>query len=488
MLDVGNLNPDRESRSGEVERSGNLGKTRKRFYRTFGYTNKEHPEPTEASSSQSTDHMMSTPEDKTVPFTKDQIKALIEGFKPIKEQIKTLKGKINKMSPENLEQILENQNQAQELVKQLMQIDRAGDFDRTIDSKQTSLTGDICTDTFNALKYLYAKYILKLTDATKNVNAVTLGENARREFKRLLEDTMECWARLVAPLCDAQVKIWEGTWSEDTIANLMRTSEVVSLETLRGGPKFIQRARKVTLSCGLSGVWKAVKDDFFLSDLNPESELYPPWYKYDRGPAFKAISEIAAYQVDKLLGLNIVPLTVEREINGEKGSLQIWMDNMKNNSNKLGFRIIDNVKLFCALIAKNDLYEENREKDGRFRNCGFIGKGSDRRAVLFDNEEAFNSYSGQTFNNFINSFDRSLSQKLCEKDLIQLLDQFYTRSVFESSRTASQLTKSVLEKARQLNMDQLEHIQYLDERQKENLLLRRDKLIQVIDGLRPSED
>jgi hypothetical protein len=37
-------------------------------------------------------------------------------------------------------------------------------------------------------------------------------------------------------------------------------------------------------------------------------------------------------------------------------------------------------------------------------------------------------------------------------------------------------------------MDQLKHIQYLDERQKENLLLRRDKLIQVIDGLRPSED
>jgi hypothetical protein len=38
------------------------------------------------------------------------------------------------------------------------------------------------------------------------------------------------------------------------------------------------------------------------------------------------------------------------------------MDNMKNNSNKLDFCIIDNVKLFCALIAKNDLYEEMEKK------------------------------------------------------------------------------------------------------------------------------
>jgi hypothetical protein len=35
--------------------------------------------------------------------------------------------------------------------------------------------------------------------------------------------------------------------------------------------------------------------------------------------------EIAAYRMDKLLGLNMVPPTVEREFKGEKGSLQLWM-------------------------------------------------------------------------------------------------------------------------------------------------------------------
>ncbi|UCE41693.1 MAG: hypothetical protein JSV17_01495 [Candidatus Aminicenantes bacterium] len=35
--------------------------------------------------------------------------------------------------------------------------------------------------------------------------------------------------------------------------------------------------------------------------------------------------EIAAYQMDKLLGLNMIPPTVEREFEGKKGSLQMWI-------------------------------------------------------------------------------------------------------------------------------------------------------------------
>ena len=35
--------------------------------------------------------------------------------------------------------------------------------------------------------------------------------------------------------------------------------------------------------------------------------------------------EIAAYRMDKLLGLNMIPPTVERELKGKKGSLQYWV-------------------------------------------------------------------------------------------------------------------------------------------------------------------
>jgi hypothetical protein len=37
--------------------------------------------------------------------------------------------------------------------------------------------------------------------------------------------------------------------------------------------------------------------------------------------------DVAAYELDKLLGLNMVPVTVERKYNGEKGAIQWWIEN-----------------------------------------------------------------------------------------------------------------------------------------------------------------
>src|SRR5499425_278671 len=36
-------------------------------------------------------------------------------------------------------------------------------------------------------------------------------------------------------------------------------------------------------------------------------------------------TEVAAYELDKLLGLGMVPATVERSFNGKRGSLQFWV-------------------------------------------------------------------------------------------------------------------------------------------------------------------
>jgi hypothetical protein len=38
--------------------------------------------------------------------------------------------------------------------------------------------------------------------------------------------------------------------------------------------------------------------------------------------------EMAAYRLDRMLGIGLVPVTVEREIDGVKGSVQLWVENM----------------------------------------------------------------------------------------------------------------------------------------------------------------
>jgi hypothetical protein len=51
----------------------------------------------------------------------------------------------------------------------------------------------------------------------------------------------------------------------------------------------------------------------------------PPGRKSGFWESYK--SEIAAYRLDRVRGLDMVPPTVERSVEGESGSLQLWVEN-----------------------------------------------------------------------------------------------------------------------------------------------------------------
>ncbi len=53
---------------------------------------------------------------------------------------------------------------------------------------------------------------------------------------------------------------------------------------------------------------------------SPRPSLVPSSYRY----------ELAAYELTKLLGIGIVPPVIEREVNGRKGSLQVFLENCRN--------------------------------------------------------------------------------------------------------------------------------------------------------------
>jgi hypothetical protein len=97
---------------------------------------------------------------------------------------------------------------------------------------------------------------------------------------------------------------------QENIEHYLRTAQIVSIKT---DPK-----------AGRTEAWHIILDDGKVSRRG--------YFKYVNRirPAPLADSykyEIAAYELDKLLNLNIVPPVVEREIKGIKGSLQLFIEN-----------------------------------------------------------------------------------------------------------------------------------------------------------------
>lgn len=86
----------------------------------------------------------------------------------------------------------------------------------------------------------------------------------------------------------------------------LKKAKIVGAEGLGEG---VTRPRKLTLRRGdveNFAVWK--------SPTGPGAGLFDRWE-----------CEVAAYLMDKLLGLNMVPPTVARAYRGRKGSLQLWV-------------------------------------------------------------------------------------------------------------------------------------------------------------------
>jgi len=91
------------------------------------------------------------------------------------------------------------------------------------------------------------------------------------------------------------------------LENYLRTAKVVSKRRIGGrGENW-----RLSLDDG-----KIVRHGFFKLLNQTRPTLIADSYKYG----------IAAYELDKLLDLNLVPPVVEREIEGRKGSLQIFME------------------------------------------------------------------------------------------------------------------------------------------------------------------
>jgi hypothetical protein len=100
--------------------------------------------------------------------------------------------------------------------------------------------------------------------------------------------------------------------------------------------------------------------------------------------------EIAAYRLDRLLGLNMVPVTVEREFRGDRGSCQLWVEGwntletiLKKKLNPPGIKAMYFARNLCLQRAFDNLiYNVDRHQ----RNYLIM---EDWRMILIDHSRSF---------------------------------------------------------------------------------------------------
>jgi hypothetical protein len=98
----------------------------------------------------------------------------------------------------------------------------------------------------------------------------------------------------------------------------LRTANVVDRKPLGVG---VTHSHKLTLSDGTRTLHAAFKT---INERVPTARMDLGGVEIDFRDSYR--HEVAAYELDKLLGIGLVPPTVEREIDGRTGAVQLWVE------------------------------------------------------------------------------------------------------------------------------------------------------------------
>jgi hypothetical protein len=220
------------------------------------------------------------------------------------------------------------------------------------------------------------------------------------------------------------VRTWLG--HEPQIEAHLKTAEVISLEDIGTGVTRPRRAHLMPSTPVESLVWKVL----------------PPGRRGGFWESYK--SEIAAYELDKLLQMDMVPPAVERHVRGDVGAAVMWLEGIRSVKELGGTvptgvawgRPIRKMRLFDNLIGNPD------------RNAGNILIGPPGEMILIDHSRAFTG-------------DKKLPNPVERVDAV-LWEQVRTASREDLTRTLSP---------------------WMDEDAIDALIARRDRIIETVDRL-----
>jgi hypothetical protein len=225
----------------------------------------------------------------------------------------------------------------------------------------------------------------------------------------------------------------------------LETAEIIGSEQLTG-PGAVTSPWVLTLKLGditHRGLWK-----------NAQGRMSGYWEGWNY--------EIAAYRLDKLIGLGLVPPTVERRFREDRGSCQYWVDDCM----RLGDRDKKGIKMLPAKVFGwnratylQRLFDNLIANEDRHKNQVLITP--DWRMVLIDHSRSF-----RTSGKFVKTL-------------------LYTAKNAEGPMLMSELPRAVVDKVKALDFETIKSAvgPYLTDEEIRAVLTRRDLVLEEISRL-----
>lgn len=221
----------------------------------------------------------------------------------------------------------------------------------------------------------------------------------------------------------------------------LRTAEVIEMEPIGTG---ITRPKRVVLTDGtrtVRAVWKTINTFESRQEMENGRMIigFRDSYKH----------EVAAYELDKMLGLDLVPPTVERVIDKERGSLQLWVEGCITEWERLKqkrsppdkeswARQMYKVRLFHQLTHDND-----------YNNMRNVLVDPDFRVYVIDASRTFYLEPELRNENSLQRYSRSVLGNLLrldQKELKGTLGRWLTRTQIQALLARRDLIAAVSER------------------------------------------
>jgi hypothetical protein len=200
--------------------------------------------------------------------------------------------------------------------------------------------------------------------------------------------------------------------SREQVESFLRTADIIKAERTSQG---ITLPIRLTLSDGrrqCHATFKSIDEHKRgITQLSGSTE-------YDFKDSWKY--EVAAYELDKLLGLDMVPVTVMRTYNTRRGSLQFWVEDCMDEGERRKKKLEPpnpvywNWQIITARLFDRLLYNIDR-------NLGNLLITPDWKLVLIDHSRTFKNVDYLKSPEGMQYFSRSLMDRLAglDKEIVE---------------------------------------------------------------------